>query len=208
MDKRKIWITSMLLVLGIAVCAFTTLYPSQKSIIVETSETEDYPIVETSETEDAGYFPVYLSGQVRNPGIYEIKRMVYLYELVEMAGGFTDEADQQHIDLVYPVDRAQSIYIPSADETGSDSMDMEFYSPSSGKAFHSSLSGTSSARRININTADAASLVLLPGIGDKTAQKIIDYREENGSFACVEDIMNVPGIGKNKFMEIQSSIYV
>lgn len=61
---------------------------------------------------------------------------------------------------------------------------------------------------ININTDSAVALSQLPGIGEKLAQAIVDYRTEHGGFDCIEDIMNVSGIGEGKFNAIKDLIYV
>ncbi len=131
---------------------------------------------------------VHVCGCVKAPGVYELAADARVYEAVEAAGGFTDEADQSYINLAAPLTDAVKIYIPSCGET---------------------LSGeTSSGGKVNINTADAQLLQTLPGIGPARAADIIAYRQKNGAFACTEDIMKVPGIKSAAYAKIEGMIAV
>ena len=215
MDKRRAGITAVLLVLGVMICISVSLYTGKRTIAIETSanvtskiseESETGSTESESETEENGSFPVYICGEVVFPGVYEMDAPFFLYELIEKAGGLTDHADVEHIDMVYYLETSQSIYIPPVSDldntevTGEQDQDNRWI-PQQDK-------GTSSTRRVNINTADEDTLSTLSGIGEKTAQKIIAYREENGLFAEKEDIKNVPGIGDSKYEAIKDEICV
>lgn len=210
MERRRLYITTIMLLLGVGICISASVFSGRKTVAIETYP-ETSPIatdhIETPEKEISDTsFPVYICGEIATPGVYELEKAVYLYELISMAGGLTSEADAEHIDMVYLIDDPQSIYIPSVgsscDEEDNQRVDrVDRWTPVSG-------SGTSSTRRVNINKADVAVLASLNGIGEKTAQKIIDYREENGPFASVEEIMNVSGIGETKFEAIREDICV
>ena len=120
-------------------------------------------------------------------------------DAIEAAGGVTEHADLTDINRAAFVEDGEKIYIPPAavDRTGEDE--------------DASSSGQQVSRgdgRININTADSAQLQELDGIGPATAQKIIDYRKENGRFSSIEDIKNVSGIGDKSFEKIKDRIKV
>lgn len=207
MDKRRVCITLIFVGLGIAAFVFSSLRPKREPIEIEKSDdlSVESSITENSviEQESSRSFPVYICGQVNHPGIYEVDQSVYLYELIDMAGGLTDQAAVTHIDMVYRITKEESIYIPSAEEVSSDS-DIGTIRISSKEE-----SGISEKNeKVNINTADEEQLSSLSGIGVKTAKKIIDFREENGPFLTTEDLMKVPGIGESKYAAIRDSICV
>ena len=203
MDRRRVGITVVMVILGILVCAGTTLFKRRSGITIESEErsTEESFPVETEE-EKSEPFPVYICGQVNDPGIYEIESSVFLYELIERAGGLTENADRDHIDLVYKVERSQSIYIPSLNEAENEST---LFIPRVEKEGKTS---DPSGGKVNVNTAGENDLLTLPGIGEKTAKKILSYRQEHGSFSSIDELMQVPGIGKSKFDAIKDLICI
>ena len=207
MDKRRVCITLILVGLGIAAFVFSSLRSNREPIEIEMSDgsSPECSITENTslQQETSRIFPVYICGQVNHPGIYEVDQSVYLYELIDMAGGLTDQAAVTHIDMVYRITKEESIYIPSAEEVSSDPDIGDFRIPSKEE------SGISEKNeKVNINTADEVQLSSLSGIGVKTAKKIIDFREENGPFLTTEDLMKVPGIGESKYAAIRDSICV
>lgn len=208
MDKRRACISIFLVLLGIGACIWTSMFSKKKTVIVESTESTEtvQTEIESAETTKELY-PVYICGEVISPGIYELDGPVYLYELIEIAGGFTPSADEKHIDRVYLIDHAQSIYIPSEDDMSDSSTTHDFYSPYGETGSPGEDNGGKAHGRVNINTAEADELATLPGIGMKTAQKIIEYRETNGRFNSIEEIMNVSGIGESKFEKIKNCIF-
>ncbi len=204
MDRRRALISGFLVLLGIVACAWTTLQPEHKSVVVETAVTtsESESVIEEKEPETATY-PVYICGAVMMPGIYDLHGPVYLYQLIELAGGLSENADEIHIDRVYLIEHAQSIYIPSLSDIDSEPTVHEFYTPTSATENSSGKKGD----KVDINSASADELASLPGIGKKTAQKIVEYRELNGRFESIEDIMKVSGIGESKFATIKDCIF-
>ena len=129
---------------------------------------------------------VQVSGSVKYPGVYEVPEGTRLYEVVEKAGGFTDDAASDEINQVEVLSDGQLIKIPSRQEL------LEQQQEESGL--------------ININTADEALLSTLPGIGESKARQIVSYRETNGSFQNKEDIMNVPGIKEGTYANFEALI--
>ena len=119
--------------------------------------------------------------------------------VLELAGGSTDGAALESVNLARVLSDGEQVHIPSREDLASG-----LYSASQSQGAASSVS----AVRVNINTAGIEQLVTLDGIGESTARKIIEDRESNGSFASVEDIMRVSGIGRKKFEAIEDRICV
>ena len=164
-----------------------------------------------STVETVRLISVYICGEVRNPGIYEAPLGVMLNDIIEDAGGLTENASVNNINLVYQITGNMSIYIPSEDEikngfTGGDIIRQDgvyVWGNSSGGSFDPG----GSTLMVNINTAALDELKSLPGIGEVTAQAIIDYRNTT-PFSAIEDIKNVTGIGDSKFNRIKDYICV
>lgn len=207
MDKRRLFITLVLVGLGIAACMITTFRTKQKQVTIETEESSPQSLSHTEDTEtlqtENRTFPVYICGEVKSPGVYQIEGSVYLYELIEIAGGLKDQAAVDHIDMVYLITSEESVYIPSIDDVTEKPESSGFIFPGKEEEETGQQSG-----KVNINTADEDELSSLSGIGEKTAEKIIRYREEHGPFQTTEDLMNVPGIGESKYALIKDSICV
>ena len=153
--------------------------------------------------------PVYITGAVKFPGIYETEVPVYLYKLVDMAGGLTDDADKLSINLAFRITENMMIVIPETNGSGllSTGGYTDMIDASSLNAFALS-SAENSGFPVNINTAGLSELCLLPGVGNSTAEAIIKYRETNGPFGQIEDIMKVPGIKQSRFESLKDKISV
>ena len=206
MDKRRAFITLILVGLGIAAYVFSSLRSKRETIEIEVTESvfQDPSKTEISDDmKEDRRFPVYICGEVNAPGIYQIDGSAYLYEIIEMAGGLTDQAAVSHIDMVYRITQEESICIPSVEDISSDTGNESICFPSKEESEPNEKNG-----KVNINTADEKQLSSLSGIGEKTARKIIGYREENGPFVTTEDLMKVPGIGESKYAAVKDSICV
>ena len=130
---------------------------------------------------------IYVIGCVNSPGIFEVEDGTRIFEAIKLAGGETEDADLTRLNLAKILNDEEKIVVPKKvilEETNTEEY-----------------SGI-----ININTASAEKLSTLTGIGKSTAEKIIKYREENGYFNTIEDIMNVSGIGESKFNSIKDDI--
>lgn len=211
LDKRRMIISCIVIVLGLVVYAFRTwgLKGSGDEIVIETESAVSVPVTTVPESSSVLPSPVYICGAVNCPDIYEVELPVYLYELIDLAGGLSVDADKDKIDLVYRVDSPQSIYIPFYEETTEMTSREwnEFYSllPT---CWEETEEDTSSVGSVNINTAGVSELCTLPGIGEKTAEAIIAHREEHGPFSEGKDIMQVSGIGNAKYERIKDYISV
>ena len=165
-----------------------------------TIETADTAAVETDTGEDSNVRtqPIFvdIGGAVKNPGVYQVSEDTRLFQVIEMAGGLSEEADADHVNRASFVEDGQKIIIPvkgSENNGGLTSADTAVSSADTGL--------------VNINTASADELKSLSGIGDVTAEKIIEYRSSN-VFKSKEDIMSVDGIGSKTFEKIKDDITV
>ena len=166
-------------------------------------------IVQNEVIEEIPKIVVHVSGEVVNPGVISLDEGARLIDAINKAGGLTQKADISKVNLAYVLKDAQKIYIPSVD----DKEEKMYILEGSGDTEIVTSSGSVQNKKeeklmVNINTANAIELSQLPGIGNSTAYKIINYRNENGNFNTIEDIKNVSGIGEAKFNKIKDNIFV
>lgn len=153
-------------------------------------EHENTESVQTShDIQDEMVF-VHISGEVEIPGLLEVPRDTRLFEIVELSGGFTEDADIDRVNLAMTISDEDRIHIPAFGEES-----IEIYDTSS----------NSNKSIININRASKEELMTLPGIGEKTAESILEYRKDN-KFNSKEDIKNVSGIGDKKYQDLENLI--
>ncbi|WP_299032663.1 helix-hairpin-helix domain-containing protein [uncultured Anaerococcus sp.] len=146
---------------------------------------------------------IYISGEVVNSGVYDIKDGDRLDDLVKRAGGFTEKADLNSINLAMRLEDQMKIYIPNIDENQNKSTSDTNLAIGE---INTSNAHTQS-QKINLNLATKEELMSLPNIGEKRAQAILDYRQEN-KFQKIEDIKNVSGIGDKYFEAMKDLITV
>lgn len=172
-----------------------------KDQISENIEEIDSVKDEIEEIEESPIILVHISGQVYNPGIYQLVKGDRVNDAVNLAGGLTKNADLDRINLAKKVADEEKIYIPEVGEEIA-------HEVNSINAIALTESTTNSNNGIiNINTCSKSELESLPGIGTVTADKIIEYRNDN-PFKSIEEIMNVSGIGDKKFEGIKNLIIV
>ena len=139
---------------------------------------------------------VEIKGEVKNPDVYEIDDGSIIRDLINMAGGLTEEANIDGINRAEKIKANQLIVIPNKDNENNN-------------IGSSSVStGVSSDGIININTATISELQNITGVGEVKAQSIINYREKNGGFKSIEEIKNVDGIGDKTFEKIKDQISI
>lgn len=197
LDDKKTLIKILSVALILIAALILRIHDENKAdITIETAE----PAAETDYSEDSSdqAQPIFvdISGAVKNPGVYEVKNDTRLFQVIEMAGGLSEDADADHVNRASFVEDGQKIIIPMKGSENYDGM------PSADTAITSADTGL-----ININTASADELKSLSGIGDVTAEKIIEYRSSN-AFKSKEDIMSVDGIGSKTFEKIKDDITV
>lgn len=161
-------------------------------------------------------------GAVVNPGVYELSSDSRVFQAIEKAGGYLPGAAASYLNRARSLSDGQQIYVPTQeevdsqtipltqDETAQDGMVQEG-TAQTGTAADNTADGTGTTQagqRINLNTADVSQLSTLTGVGESKALAIIAYREENGPFTSIEDIMNVPGIKEGTYEKIKDKIAI
>ena len=144
-----------------------------------------------------------VDGAVVRPGVYRLKDGARVSQAIDAAGGLTAEADVTGLNRASKITDGQKIYVPAVGEQQA--------AAAVGGAESSAATtpgAGSSSGLVNINTASAAELQTLSGIGPSMAQSIIDERTKNGAFASVDDLMRVSGIGEKKLAKIKDCICV
>ena len=162
----------------------------------QSAQSSDPAEVSSIDKQNRTLIPVYLVGAVKNPGIYHVTPGIYLYQLVEMAGGLSDNAASESINLAMSVTENGLIDIPTQAEVDINPAIIDLgIAP-----------GETETVKVNINKGDSSALETLPGVGPATAKAIVDYREKNGPFEHLEDLMNIPGIKQSRFESLRDFI--
>ena len=152
---------------------------------------------------------VSVRGEVNNPGIVEMEKGNVIIDAVDLAGGFTDEADVDNINLVYELFQNVTIRIPSKNEENlleEKNSGFAILSNDIGVIEGESRKDNGQGDMVNINLAPKERFLNLPGIGEVYAQRIVEYRNENGRFESLDELMNVSGIGEKTFEKIRPFI--
>jgi len=199
-DKKSLIIIIFLLIIAcISIYFFTKEdtndYLSTNELYITQNTVENNTIVEE--------IIIHIDGEVLNPGLVYLPVGSRIADAISAAGGTTELANIEKVNLAYELKDGQKIYIPSI-------YDIEEISYIQNDAGDNIIVNDTSSNSslINLNTATQAELETLPGIGSATASKIIDYRSKNGGFKQIEDIMNVNGIGEAKFNNIKEYICI
>ena len=159
---------------------------------------------------------VHICGEVMRPGVYELPEGSRVYEAVEEAGGFTQDAAADYVNLAYILEDGWKIEIPSWENLETDG-EGKGNGISSGISADAGWTGNgtgdfggdaSGDGLVDINTATKQELITLPGVGESRAESIISYREKNGGFSRIEDIMKVEGIEDGMFAKMKDKICV
>ena len=229
-SKAQICFVGCMIAIPIAIAGYFLMKTSEegfeitKDVIVKDQPTQVEGIPEIPEIKEgnvsANNIHIYIVGAVENPGLYEISSNSMVYDAIEAAGGVLDNADVKNINMALRLERNLMLKVltgkeretqgrksalviiagngEKAEEIGEDGKEVE------GSFDEKDGNGD----KININTADIGRLTQLPGIGEKRAKDIIDYRESSGKFKKKEDIMNVKGIKESVFNSICDLITV
>lgn len=153
-------------------------------VIKYNAEKEQTEIQKTAEKVIVGF---HIKGEVVNPGYYELDYGCRVKDAIKVAGGETENADTDAINLAEKLTDGQELVIPSIDQKANAKRDGD---------------------KININTAGKYELTSLYGIGDTLAEQIISYRESNGKFKTINDLKKISGIGASKFEKFKNDITV
>lgn len=187
------------IIAGMVCVLFLALFLSacgKREIIIE-GEANPAPLVSPSVSPEAEaetsceYIYVHICGEVCEPGVYELEKGSRVFDAVEMAGGFTKEADRSFVNLAAVLNDGQKIFIPAPGEDAAEMFPEE-----------------NSNNLVNINTASLDELCTLPGIGKTRAEAVIAYREEYGFFTEVSDLLKVNGIKEGIYNPIKDLVTV
>lgn len=172
------------------------LFSKKEESVEGTTVVETTMLVEKTEvstTQETVIF-VDIKGAVKNPGVYQMKVGDRVKDALDAAGGLTEEADSQKVNLAKRLEDQMVIVVPKVGEEAEEI-----------PAGETRNEGTKEGK-VNINTATVEELKTLKGVGEKKAEAIIEYRKKNGSFQTKEDLMKVRGIGKKLFESFQERI--
>lgn len=177
----------MFIGLGLTAVGLALAFKPQSS-----SEVEIIPAQEEAQT---GELLVDIEGAVVAPGVYRLKAGSRINDLLISCQGLSVDADRdwvaKNLNKAAPLIDGAKIYIPKSEEGGS------------------AVAGSKTEERlVNINQADAALLETLPGIGPSFAKKIVDYREVNGGFTSLEELMAISGIGKSLYLQLKDLVTI
>lgn len=190
-NRKYLKIGAVVLICTTALLLFYEKGENQEIVVNADSSNKE------TESEATGGDDIFIDigGEINKPGVYSVSAGSRIYQVVEKAGGLTENADTYSVNMAQPVSDGEKIIIPSEVDTACQNQgDLPISTPSSGT--------------ININTADESDLCDITGIGPVTASKIIDYRNKNGRFKRKEDIKNVSGIGDKTYEKIKDLIGV
>lgn len=140
---------------------------------------------------------VHVAGSVHNPGVYELARDAIVAEAIEAAGGALERANLEPVNLAARLSDGAKVTVPSWDDVVEDAeplVEVVEHEPD--------------RELVDLNSASAPELERLPGIGPALAEEIVDYREANGPFEMLEDLLNVSGIGPAKLDGIRDLVDV
>jgi len=197
-EKITIILLLILIIIGIGIILYKNFNNEDNLALNSPSNFSENNITDKIEVPSV---IIHISGAVKNPGVYQLKSTDRVVDAVKIAGGITERANPDAINLAALLKDGQKIIIPykisNQVTVESDKNIEEVYSSSS-----------SPSDQININTADDNTLQSLPGIGPVLSKKIIDYRNQNGLFEVIDDIKDVSGIGEKKFEGIKDLICV
>ncbi|MCE5222144.1 MAG: helix-hairpin-helix domain-containing protein [Clostridium sp.] len=217
-DKKKI---GMFIILIIVLIAFGTLYLKSGFKELKKNDTESIFVDEMEDTDTSAgtannnsisttnkevtipikdkSIVVEIKGEVKKPDVYTLNENAIIKELIEAAGGLTENADLSNINRAKKLQNHELVYIANkSDITKEDRNTNSELNTSNNQGVTNSI--------VNINTATIEQLKTLNGIGDSKAKSIIEYREQNGGFKSKEDIKNVTGIGEKMFERIKEQI--
>lgn len=208
MIKKPIF---MLILLGLVLVVYLQRNQSDDQLtlvsenLVESSTEQNQTNSEQIETSKRSLIFVDLQGEVERPGVYQLELGSRMVDLLEKAGGLTQEAYDRNINRAMILEDQMSIYIENIHEIDQqDAINIEAIV----RPEDPDKKVDNSSALININLAEVEELQTLKGIGPAKAQAIVSFREENGAFESIESIKDVPGIGPKIFENIKAMIVV
>jgi competence protein ComEA len=192
-QKNKLLFIVMLAVLIVAGSFYNFWQKSSVHESVSSNEVVAKSIPVSEEKNSEIY--VYISGAVHKPGVFKALPNARVFDIVAMAGGLTPEADVAKINMAQSVKDGMHIHV------------VEIVAAQSNSTVANS-NKIKTDNKVNINSADKNELDTLPGVGPALAERIIEYRQTNGSFGDIDELKKVPGIGSSKFEKLKEKITI
>ncbi|NLV98491.1 MAG: competence protein ComEA [Clostridiaceae bacterium] len=173
------------------------LDPEELTAVSKSSQ----PLASTVLVSTIAIFPVHVAGAVNNPGVFYFPEGVIVSDAIAKAGGPTKDAALEAINMASLLNPHAKLYVPTIEEVEAGEVEFSFDSSGDNQA-------VAASGKINLNLATETDLLTVPGIGPATAAAILKYREENGKFIQLEELMQVPGIKDKKFSSLEPYLYV
>lgn len=173
--RRGVGAALIVLLAGAGIAVFVTAITPRgaERELIDASAVADEAIVAPSQRP----IFVHVLGQVVRPGLYELREGDRVIDAIAAAGGMTDDADPAAVNLARLLNDGEQLAVPAVGET------------------IAAAPGVAADGRVDLNTADVATLETLPRIGPAMARRILDWREANGPITSVDDLLAVSGIG-------------
>ncbi|WP_168412944.1 helix-hairpin-helix domain-containing protein [Bacillus salacetis] len=199
-DKYKVLV---IVVLVLLVSGFSIYYHSAQNVKIDIEEepvpesVPEFRVPAEEEPAESLNMEIFVDvkGAVQSPGIYKAVQSERVNDLIIRAGGFTDDAGEEHVNLARKVTDEMVIYVPKEGEYSEEN-------------YAGSLDDQSQERLLDINKASEEDFDGLPGIGPAKAKAIVDFRTENGPFKELDELKSVPGIGEATFDRLKETIII
>lgn len=219
-NKEKVKKISIIVIVMVLIIAYF-IYQRKNEFTINEEDVSKENAMEKLKEEKSKKIIVHISGAVKQEGVVELEENSRIADAIEKVGGLKENAETREINLAYKLEDGMKIYIPTKEEMkNKESQEVnqeneyvyggtkENSSQASNLQENSESKETSRNKKVNINKASQEELDSLPGIGPSTADKILEYRKQNGNFKSIEDIKEVSGIGESKFEKIRDMITV
>ncbi|MDR1150089.1 MAG: helix-hairpin-helix domain-containing protein [Clostridiales bacterium] len=227
MERDRVKIIGIFVSIFLVLCGyyyFTKRHETNKKININKAQEEkiksenieEYKQDVVNKKKTGIYYQVHVAGAVNKPGVYTLDSSDRVVNAIEMAGGATDQADLDKINLAEKIKDGQKIKVPTySEKTDSDEFNFNNYklndsglSKNIRESMLSSDDNNKIKKKLNINTATSKELENLPGIGSVIADNIIKFRENNGEFSSISELKSVARVGDKTFYKIQDLITV
>nr|WP_244833414.1 helix-hairpin-helix domain-containing protein [Clostridium sp. BJN0001] len=176
-----------------------SIFEEESEMNAKNESKKDTALENDFDNNDKNTITVEIKGEVKKPDVYKMGDDSIVRDLIEKAGGTTDNANIKNINRAKKLNDHEVIYIQNNEEA-------EKGKPVFNSESSTSTDSSSESSKININTADAEGLKKINGVGDAKAKKIIEYREKNGKFKSIDEIKNIGGIGEKTFEKMKSQL--
>ena len=217
--RKQIIICSLTAIISLVIIGLVFCYLSNNEEIIEEKSMPMKKVKKETSTKEEQLVSVDIKGEVIAPGIYTMSNNSRVIDVIDKAGGLTENADTTVINLSKKISDEMVIIIYSKEQVKKfeetkkieQEVQNKCQSPTDNSLHNDACIESNNSitnSKININTATKEELMTLTGIGESKAKDIITYREKNGSFKSIEEIKNVSGIGENVYASIKENITV